>query len=39
MYKSMMSNSMRDEAMSANEGIDFQKITIRFEMQAQFAIQ
>ena len=40
MYKTMMSNSMRDtEEMSANEGIDFQKITIRFEMQAQFAIQ
>jgi uncharacterized protein YggE len=39
MYKSMQANAMMMDNSSANEGIDFQKITIRFEMQAQFAIQ
>lgn len=39
MYKNMMSNAMMDSHESANEGIDFQKITVRYEMQVQFAIQ
>ncbi len=41
MYKGMRSNAMMMDgsAESANEGIDFQKMTIRFEIQAQFAIQ
>ena len=39
MYKNMRSNMAMDAESSANEGIDFQKITIRYEMQAQFAIQ
>ena len=39
MERAMMSNMAMDAAPSANEGIDFQKIKIRFEMVAQFAIQ
>ena len=40
MYRNMAMNKtmMADEA-GANEGIDFQKITIRCEIQAQFAIE
>jgi uncharacterized protein YggE len=40
MYKGMASNMAMDvAAQSANEGIDFQKILIRYEMRAQFGIQ
>jgi hypothetical protein len=39
MGKMMMSNMAMEGAPSANEGINFQKIKIRYEMQAQFAIQ
>jgi uncharacterized protein YggE len=39
MYKGMASNMAMDVAQSANEGIDFQKILIRYEMRAQFGIQ
>ena len=39
MEKMMMSNMAMDASPTANEGIDFQKIKIRYEIQAQFAIQ
>ncbi len=39
MARSMMSNMVMDADQSANEGIDFQKIKIRYEIIAQFAIQ
>ena len=39
MERTMMSNMAMDAAPTANEGLDFQKIKIRYEMQAQFAIQ
>ena len=41
MYKTMLSNNMMegDSNQGANEGIDFQKITIRYVVEAQFAIQ
>lgn len=39
MYKGMAANAMMSRDASANEGIDFQKITIRYEMRAQFSIQ
>jgi uncharacterized protein len=39
MERAMMSNMAMGAAPTANEGIDFQKIKIKYEMQAQFAIQ
>lgn len=39
MGRAMMSNMAMDADQSANEGIDFQKIKIRYEIIAQFAIQ
>ncbi len=41
MYRnmSMMNKTMMADDAGANEGIDFQKITIRCEIQAQFAIE
>lgn len=41
MYKNygMLSNSMRAEDTSANEGLNFKKIKYRYEMEAHFAIQ
>ena len=41
MYRNMVmaNKTMVEDNAGANEGIDFQKITIRCEIQAQFAIQ
>ncbi len=38
-YDKMAMSNMAMDSESANEGIDFQKIKIRFEMRATFAIQ
>jgi uncharacterized protein len=38
MYKGMVANAMMSRDESANEGIDFQKIMIRYEMRATFQI-
>lgn len=39
MERALMSNMAMDAGPTANEGLNFQKIKIRYEMLAQFAIQ